>query len=197
MRLFVALDIDDSIRSRIARFMEGVQIFAPEARWIRPESLHVTLKFIGEQPESLRDRIEAALRTIPAMPITVGFRGYGFFPIAQSPRVFWVALEAPPELASLAASVDDKVSALGISKEDRAYSPHLTLARGGTRGSGNPKVQKGDKPNRNFQRLQEKLSGIPQPDFGTMTAHEFFLYRSELSPKGSKYSKLAAFKLSR
>ncbi len=61
MRLFVALDIDDAIRSRIARFLDGVRGFAPDARWARPESLHVTLKFIGEKPEGEIDNIERAL----------------------------------------------------------------------------------------------------------------------------------------
>ena len=54
MRLFVALDIDEEIRHRIARFIDGIEGFAPEARWVTPESLHVTLKFIGEQPDALR-----------------------------------------------------------------------------------------------------------------------------------------------
>jgi len=195
MRLFIALDIDDGIRAQIAQFIEAVQAFAPEARWMKPESLHVTLKFIGEQPESLLAEIESALRTIPAAPITIHFRGYGFFPTATAPRVFWIGLQAPPELVSLAASVDDKMGALGMAKEDRPYNPHLTLARSGTRSSGNPRAQKGDRPNRAFQQLQEKLSALPLPEFGTMTAHEFFLYRSELSPKGSRYTKLARFKL--
>ncbi len=51
MRLFVALDLDDAIRNRIARFLDGVRAFAPDARWVQPESLHITLKFIGEQSE--------------------------------------------------------------------------------------------------------------------------------------------------
>ena len=65
MRLFIALDIDDAIRERIARFMDGVRGFAPDARWMHPESLHVTLKFIGEQPESAVDPIKHALAEHP------------------------------------------------------------------------------------------------------------------------------------
>ena len=61
MRLFIALDIDDAIRERIARFVEGVRNFAPDARWVKPESLHVTLKFIGEQPDAAVDQIKQAL----------------------------------------------------------------------------------------------------------------------------------------
>jgi RNA 2',3'-cyclic 3'-phosphodiesterase len=194
MRLFVALDIDDEIRERIARFVEGVQGFAPDARWVKPESLHVTLKFIGEQPDAATVRLKEFLAMINGTSTEIHFRGYGFFPTAKSARVFWVGMEAGPELASLAAQVDGKMAALGIPNEERAFSPHLTLARAGGR-SGSPRRMKGDGPNRIFQRLQEKLAALPSPEFGSMIARAFFLYQSQLSPKGSKYTKLERFAL--
>lgn len=194
MRLFTALDLDAAIRERIVCFMEGVQPFAPDARWLKPESLHVTLKFIGEQPDDAVDHMKLALAKVTAGAVQIQFQGYGFFPTAKSARVFWVGMQAGPELASLAASVDQASAALGIPKEDRAFSPHLTLARG-PGGSGSPRRQLHDSPNRTFQRLQEKLTALPTPEFGTMTAREFFLYQSQLSPKGSKYTKLARFEL--
>ncbi len=194
MRLFIALDIDDAIRERIARFEQGVSGFAPDARWAKPESLHVTLKFIGEQPEPAVEQIKQALSAIPASPVDIQFRGYGFFPTAKSARVFWIGIEAGPQLAALAAAIDEKMPSLGIPKEDRAFSPHLTLARAAGR-SGSPRLSKSDIPNRAFQRLQEKLAAMPTPEFGTITAREFFLYQSQLSPKGSKYTKLAQFDL--
>jgi 2'-5' RNA ligase len=194
MRLFVALDIDENIRSRIAGFVDGVREFAPDVRWVRPESLHVTLKFIGERSEDEVENIKQALETIAGGVFDMSFRGYGFFPGERAPRVFWVGIEAGPELSSLAAVVDAKLAALEIPKEDHEYSPHLTLARGG-KGSGSPRKQKSDSPNQRFQRLQEKLAELPAPEFGTMTAREFFLYQSQLSPGGSKYAKLARFAL--
>ena len=194
MRLFIALDIADEIRERITRFVEGVQGFAPDARWVRAESLHVTLKFIGEQADPAVDQIKQGLGTVAASAAEIHFRGYGFFPTAKSPRVFWIGMDAGPQLTSLATMIDNQMAALGIPKEDRAFSPHLTLARGAG-GSGSPRWRKGDGPNRAFQRLQEKLSALSTPEFGTMTAREFFLYQSQLSPKGSKYTKLARFAL--
>ena len=194
MRLFIALDLDDAIRERISRFIDGVRGFAPDARWVKPESLHVTLKFIGEQPDAAVEQIKLALNKITGSAIEIHFRGYGFFPTAKSVRVFWVGMEAGPDLASLAAAIDEKTATLGIPKEDRAFSPHLTLARAGG-GSGSPRRQKGDGPNRSFQRLQEKLAALSTGEFGTMTAREFFLYQSQLSPKGSTYTKLARFAL--
>jgi len=194
MRLFIALDIDEVIRQRISRYLDGLLGFAPDARWMRPESLHVTLKFIGEQPELAVEQMKSVLSAVAADALEIRFRGYGFFPTPKSARVFWIGIEAGPELASLAASVDEKTTALGIPKEDRAFSPHLTLARA-SGGSASPRWREGDRANRSFQRLQQKLSVLSTPEFGTMTAREFFLYQSQLSPKGSTYTKLAKFAL--
>jgi RNA 2',3'-cyclic 3'-phosphodiesterase len=194
MRLFVALDIDDAIRERILRFVEGVHPFAPDARWVRAESMHVTLKFIGEQPDDALAVIKQALGQVSAPTIKVDFRGYGFFPTPKSARVFWVGIDAGPELAGLAAPVDEHLSLLGIAKEDRPFSPHLTLARSAG-GSGSPRRNKDDRPNRVFEILQTRLAALPVPEFGTMTSREFFLYQSQLLPKGSKYTKLAKFEL--
>jgi len=192
MRLFVALDLDDTIRERIARFMDGIRNFAPEVRWVRPESLHVTLKFIGEKPPAYAEQIGSALRTVQAAPVTIRFEGYGFFPTPRSARVLWIGMQAGAALASLAASVDEAMHSLGVSKEEHPFTPHLTLARSG---SGAPRRQKGDGPNRNFQRLQDKLAALPTSEFGTMTAQEFFLFESELGRGGARYKKIARFAL--
>src|ERR1700736_1821522 len=152
MRVFVGLDIDDAIRQRIRRFMEGVNGFAPDARWVRPESLHVTLKFIGETAPENVGQIKEQLKAVEANAIEKNIRGSGFFPVAKSPRFFWLGIEAGPSLAALASTVDDRMAAFGIAKEDHPFSPHLTLARG----SGSPRSNiDGFKPS--FQRLQEKL----------------------------------------
>ena len=193
MRIFIALDIDNAIRECLQLFMNGVRGFAPDARWVRPESLHVTLKFIGNKSIEEVEEIRQALARIPAGATEISFRGYGFFPTANAPRVFWVGVEAGPQLAALARSVDEATAALGVPKEEHAFSPHLTLARRG--GSGGPRWRKGDTPNQSFQRLQEKLAALPAPEFGTMTAREFFLYESQPGRGGSHYSKIARFSI--
>ena len=193
MRLFVALDIDDPIRQSIAGFMQGVRAFAPDARWVRPESLHVTLKFIGERPAEEIASVRESLSGIKTSSFTLGFRDYGFFPTPKSPRVFWIGIEADPALSQLASLIDDSTAKLGIAKEAHAYSPHLTLARGGQ--SGSPRWPKGEKPNSVFRRLQEKLSALAKPDFGTMSAREFYLFDSKLGPGGAIYKKLERFPL--
>ena len=194
MRVFVALDIDDAIRQRIRRFMEGVGGFAPDARWVRPESLHVTLKFIGEKPNDAVEEIKRALSATRAEFFEISFGGYGFFPTAKAARVFWVGIESGPQLPSLAKAIDEATFALGVPKEDHPFAPHLTLARGGGR-SGKPRWSKGDAPNKNFRYLQEKLAALPTPEFGTKAAREFFLYQSQLSRGGSRYTRIETFGL--
>src|SRR5713226_7342362 len=186
MRLFVALDIDEEIRKQIEQFIEEVRGLAPDVRWVTPESLHVTLKYIGEKPKEVVAEIEKAA------------------------RVFWVGIEGDDGLTQLAGKVEGSLAGIGIPKEERAFSPHLTLARGGARigsGSGAPGRRSGDRVNQKFAKLQQRLSERlaepaseplsehPGPDFGTMAAREFFLYRSQLSPKGARYTKIARFEL--
>jgi 2'-5' RNA ligase len=192
MRLFVAVDIDAAIRERIACFLEGVREFAPEARWVRAESLHITLKFIGEQPDRKLESLRHALANIQCSAPGLNFRGYGFFPTARSARVFWIGVDADKHLQELAGLVEQALEPLGVAREAHGYSPHLTLARGK---SGAPHRRPDDRSNRTFQRLQEKLQPLPAPEFGTMTAHEFFLYQSKLSPAGSQYTQLQRFPL--
>jgi len=194
MRLFVALDIEDGIREKIARFMEGVRGFAPGARWVRSESLHVTLKFIGEKPAETLESIRRALASVHGSSMEVTFREYGFFPTAKAARVFWVGVRSGPELENLAREVDRALVSCGVAGEERGFSPHLTLARGGGR-SGAPGWREGNGSSRNFRVLLEKLAAFETPDFGTMTAREFFLYESKLARGGSVYTKVARFAL--
>jgi 2'-5' RNA ligase len=194
MRLFVALHIDDHTRRRIVSFVASLRELAPNVRWMQEESWHVTLKFIGERPEALVGPIERALHTISAAPFDLSLRGHGFFPRERKPRVFWAGIAAGPQLGALVASVEEAVAVHGVAREEQEYSPHLTLARL-PGGSGSPRARKGDRPNPNFDRLRQKLAAQPVVDFGTMKAREFFLYRSQLSPSGSHYTKLAAFAL--
>lgn len=194
MRVFAGIDLNEEIREKIACFLEGVRGFADEARWIRPESLHVTLKFIGEQSDAQVAGIVERLQHLNADGFELRFTGYGFFPTAKAPRVFWIGIQAGPELEKLAAAIDFTLGELNIPSEDHAYSPHLTLARSGG-GSGSPRWRKEDGANFTFAVLQKRLAALGEPDFGTMTAREFFLYRSQLSPGGSKYTKLQSFSL--
>jgi len=196
MRIFIGIDLDPDVRGRISRFLEGVQGFAPEARWVRPESLHITLKFIGEQSPEQVAAVTNRLQKVECGAFEIRAGGYGFFPTAKAPRVFWIGIQAGSQLAKLAERIDMATAELGIPREDRAFSPHLTLARAGAgRRSGSPKRQKSDGPNAIYAVLEKRLAAMGELDFGTMTAREFILYQSQLSPGGSKYTKLQRFPL--
>ena len=107
--------------------------------------------------------------------------------------MLWIGIADGREpLLAVEREISARLTKLGIAEEDRPYSPHLTLARSG---SAKPQRAAGDKPNRQFARLQEKLAARPAPDFGTMTAREFFLYQSKLMRGGAVYSKLTRFEL--
>jgi 2'-5' RNA ligase len=195
MRIFISIDLDPEVRGRIARFLDGVQGFAPDATWVRPESLHITLKFIGEQTPEQVEALSERLRRVEGGAFEIGCAGYGFFPTAKAPRVFWIGIRAGAQLAALAESIDGAAAEAGIAREDRPYSPHLTLARGGGRSSGSPKWRKGDGPNLIFATLEKRLGTMGEVDFGTMMVQEFIVYQSQLSRGGSKYTKLQRFPL--
>jgi RNA 2',3'-cyclic 3'-phosphodiesterase len=180
MRLFVAIEISADIRRRITEFMNRTQPHLTNARWARPEGLHITLKFLGNVADQQRGAIEAALRGIEAPQFEVSLQNIGVFSNPRSPRVLWVGIESGPDLARLATSVDDTLAPLGFEREKRAFTPHVTLAR----------FKEGS-------RTQNVSSVLPEsnPGFGTMSATEFHLYESKLSPKGASYSKLASFAL--
>lgn len=183
MRLFIALDIPGEIRKRLAEYMERVRSYAGDARWARVEGLHVTLKFIGEVKDPKPEEIKQALSGVKGPDFQVTFGNIGFFPTPKSPRVFWAGVQSGEELAHLASTIDQTTGKLGIAREERAFSPHLTLARAGTR---DPQSLKG---------LVPLLTAEAAPQFGTMTAREFWLYQSQTGPGGSRYTKLQRYPL--
>src|SRR4051812_20746807 len=191
MRLFVALDIPETTRNAMGTYVDELRRIVADAKWVRPESYHVTLKFIGEWKRDVREII-SALETIQAPPIDISFRNSGFFPNARAPRVFWAGIEGDANLAPLAQAIDKACAALGIESDDRKFSPHLTLARSG---SGSPRPKKHEPPTPALIRLAERITAMPAPEFGTMHATEFFLYESKLGPGGAVYSKLKSFPL--
>src|SRR5260370_10721369 len=112
--------------------MERARPYAHEARWARPEGLHVTLKFVGEVKEEKFAQIKSALAAVKAAPFPVTFSNAGFFPTPKAPRVFWIGVAGGEALRQLAAAIDNATQSAGVAKEERAYSPHLTLARAGS-----------------------------------------------------------------
>src|ERR1700674_3543750 len=165
MRLFVAMDIPEDVRSALGALVTRLRPACRNARWVRIEGLHVTLKFIGETSAEKTEMIKEALAAVPSRDsIPINFRGLGFFPNERRPRVLWAGIEAGAELAALAAAVETALVPLGIPREERAFSPHLTLARF-------------DTP-RGLDALHAVVEQAGPLEFGCATAKEFHLYQS-------------------
>src|SRR5579863_5124651 len=114
MRLFVAMDIPEDVRSMLAALIAKLRPAHRNARWVRIEGVHLTLKFIGETSPEKSAEIKSALAAIPSSaPIPINFRGLGFFPNERRPRVLWAGIAAGPELSALAAAVDAALASLG------------------------------------------------------------------------------------
>lgn len=190
MRLFVALDIDPEIRKRIGEFRDRMRSYAPDVRWVGRETFHITLQFLGETEK--RDAIHNALQQVRGAAIGMTFRGTGFFPNAKSPRVFWVGIDADQHLQELATAIVNALEPLEFKRETAPFKPHLTLARAG---SGRPRPVRGEHSASELRVVGIKLEGQPPAEFGSMTAIEFCLYESKLSPSGAKYTKLSRYPL--
>lgn len=190
MRLFVALDIDTEIRRRITDFRDRMRAYAPDVRWVGPETFHVTLQFLGETDR--HEAIHGALQDVHGPAINLTFLGTGFFPNPKSPRVFWVGIDADQHLQELATKIGDALQPLGFKRETAPFKPHLTLARAG---SGRPKPVQGESSAPGLRVLGSKLQDRPPVEFGSMKAREFCLYESKLSSSGARYTKLNYYPL--
>jgi 2'-5' RNA ligase len=180
MRLFVALDIPGDVRSAISALVSKLRPTHRDARWVRIEGLHVTLKFIGETSTEKAAEIRSALASIPSRaPFPMNFRGLGFFPNDRRPRVLWAGIAAGPDLSALAMAIDTALASLGFPREQRVFSPHLTLARF-------------DTP-RGLDALRTAIEKAGPLEFGGATSQEFHLYQSVLKPGGAEYTRLATF----
>jgi 2'-5' RNA ligase len=189
VRVFVALDIPEEVRAALGKLIAKLRPACRAARWARIEGVHLTLKFIGEvQPEKI-EPIKASLRQISFPdPVEMKFRNVGFFPNPRRPHVFWAGIEAGPELGALAAAVETSLEPHGIAKEQRTFSPHLSLARfGSQRGPGTGSAFA-------LNALTKAISEAGPLEFGAGILNEFHLYQSTLKSSGAEYTRLATFR---
>jgi 2'-5' RNA ligase len=180
MRLFVALEIPSTVRENLADLLRSLRAVSPQTRWVRLENLHVTLKFIGEVPEAKSSAIRSALSGVRSdQPVTLDFRGLGFFPNEKHPGVFWVGIEAPLNLKTLVAEIENSMEKLGIPREKRPFSPHLTLAR--------------FEPPRLAEQLRASIQEHAARDFGSLRTNQFHLIESKLKPSSAEYTTVESF----
>ena len=181
IRLFVALELPPQTREALAEIATRLRAASPPAvRWVHPAGIHLTLKFIGEVDRAMVEGIRAALAAVrSAHPVETCFRGLGWFPNPRHPRVLWAGVEAGSELAELAGAIEHALEPLGIARENREFSPHLTLAR--------IKEPKG------LERLRQEVETAGLPDFGRAEYAEFDLMESVLRPQGAVYTRVEKF----
>ncbi len=180
MRAFVAIDLPEEIHAELARQQQAFRTVCRDARWTRADGIHLTLKFLGEISDAQAKLVTEALAGLGGFEnFSVEVKGFGFFPDARRPRVFWAGLVAPPTLAALASRVEDAMAGLGFDREQRAFNPHLTLGRFKTA-----------RPQPELAALVEKQKNLT---LGRFEVSEFFLYESKLSPAGAEYRKVARF----
>jgi RNA 2',3'-cyclic 3'-phosphodiesterase len=180
VRLFVALDLPEAVRHALAELIANLKPKSRGARWVQPENLHITLKFIGHVGNEKLSPIQSALSSIhAAQPIELHFRGMGFFPNERRPRAFWCGVAGSPNLAELAADIDRALAPLGIEAETRPFTPHLTLAR--------------FKSDEGVREMVHAATDMKSADFGVATETNFHVYESLLKSTGAQYNRVASF----
>lgn len=184
MRCFIAIDMPEDIKVSISNVIEKAGQKVKGIRWVSAQNIHLTLKFLGDVKEELMHDIEKGLSSvcINHAPFTINIRSAGAFPNFKYPNVLWVGIDESEELKRLYEDIEDVLSGLGFEKENRKFSPHLTIGR--------VKDRKGIEP------VIKELYTFKDMFFGSMEVKEVLLMRSILKPAGAEYSKIAGFKLS-
>lgn len=176
IRLFVALDIPDGVRERLAGLCNGI----PGVRWIGPENLHLTLRFIGEVEEPLLPEIDSALSAIRSPAFDLALDGVDVFGDRRRARVLWAGVRGSQSLSALQSKAESALVRAGLEPEARKFHPHITLAR-----------LNGLKPDRLVAYLQANAAFMTRE----FPIEEFVLYSSRLGRGGAIYTREAGYPL--
>ncbi|MCX7634579.1 MAG: RNA 2',3'-cyclic phosphodiesterase [Syntrophales bacterium] len=183
IRAFLAIEPPADIRKALAAVQTALrrEITGPVS-WVRPEGIHLTLKFFGnirrEDITAIASVVEGAVAAVPPLKITVG--RMGLFPGPRRPRVIWIGTGGDvARLTALQGELEKGFQNLGFAAEDRSFRPHLTLAR--------------IKPPGLNSEMAKLLIAQRDETLGTFTASSLILFRSELTPRGAIYTELATF----
>lgn len=188
IRTFVAIELDTPLRKALAQVQTDLRnrlqkTMGPDVRiqWVKPESVHLTLKFLGDIPEERVPEIVAALVRVTGAyaRCTVDVGGVGAFPDARAPRVLWIGLSGQVDgVTRLAAAVERALVELGFAPEPKPFNPHLTLAR----------IKERSRDIGRALAVDRMLEGVAP--IGTVTVNAIVLMKSELKPSGAVYTKL-------
>lgn len=186
LRTFIAIELDEMTRDGLARVQGRFKKQMPDGsvKWVNPEAIHLTLKFLGETPVGKISRVADALAAACEgfAPFDVSFEGRGCFPNMRRPRVIWVAVNdlSGSSLVRLQAAVEQHVSPLGFPTEERGFSPHLTLGRVARSASAQAEAAIG-------QAVEKSV--VEQ--IAVLHVAAVHLIKSDLRPTGPVYNQLA------
>ncbi len=183
LRAFLAAEIPVSLQDHIHTATAGLHAALGDAlvRWVPPHNVHLTLKFLGDVSPSNLDLIEQMLLKEASQfaAFDMQVEGLGAYPNLRRARVLWVGLKAPAELLSLQRAIEFAAARLGYESEERGFSPHLTIGRVRQNASS------GD-----LQKIRLTLEGCRLGELGTVRVDALHLFKSELRPEGSLYTRL-------
>ena len=179
IRSFIAIDFPEETRKALEDIQKKLKQCGAGVRWVKPSSIHLTLKFLGNihptQVEDIALAVAQEVRDEP--PITLGAAGLGAFPGRRKPRVIWIGMEGEVQrLTRIQARVENALEPLGFVREKRPFRPHLTIGR--------------VKDHRRLQALIDAMATLDMPPFNSFDADEIILYKSDLRPTGAIYTKL-------
>ncbi len=171
IRTFLAIPLCDEVRSRVIEIRDELAAQFPGVRWVRPETMHLTLRFFGDVSEESLEKIGDVVLSVGRLhpPFTLRFRGVGAFPSAARPRVFWLGVDGAP-LKGLYADLEEALDRAGFPREERPFSPHLTLGR-----------------SRDRLRSGADLGRYRQIEGGVLQVDSVVLYESRLQPAGAAH----------
>jgi 2'-5' RNA ligase len=181
IRTFIAVEIPENITSGIRELQQGLKDYGIDIRWIRPENIHLTLKFLGDVEAADIDKISGAIsKTVDGVAsIPLKAKGVGVFPGIKSPRVLWVGLTGQLELLiNLQKTLDEKLKGIGFPTEKRPFKGHLTIGR--------------IKAKMDTKKLGGALITFRNFESETFIADKIILFKSELKPQGAVYTNLVS-----
>jgi 2'-5' RNA ligase len=184
MRLFVAVNIPEAVRDKVAEMQSELKKAPCDVKWVDPDKFHLTLKFIGEVEDkdilSISESVACSVSGFGKFKVKVS--GSGAFPRNEKPKVIWVGIsEGKTELERLASNIGSGLEKLGYKKEERPFSAHLTLGR--------------VRSFKNIAALSEKLAALENADAGSFTVESVDLMQSLLCAEGPEYIVLRNFSL--
>jgi len=176
LRCFIAIDIPEPIKKEIGELVDILIKYDADVKWVTAANLHLTLKFLGDTPETAIPQIQKALSTVVSSykPFCIKIRGTGVFPNHKYPRVYWIGIEGAGILKNLKEDIENSMIHFGFRKEDKDFNPHLTIGR--------VRSLKG------VIKVVNELGAFQEKEFGVINVASIKIMRSDLKPKGPEYT---------